>query len=744
LLTRRRARLGEILLSERVVTEEQLEKALQKQGPKKKRLGKVLIDMGLTTEEAIAAAVSRQMDIPYMDLEEVYPPPDILSLLDKGFISENLIIPIELEDGELTVAVSDPTNEMALEDVSYKTGLKVRPVVSTETGVLRCIERAFRVDDHIREMMKAFNLKEDISFLALPQDKEVDVHRRFRLDGSSQPVRMLAFIVTDAFNRNASDILIEPVGGRLRLRYRILGELVNIITLPEILKDSLISHIKILSNLDLSNRKSPQTGKCRFTLADRSILLEVSTIPTTSGERASIAIYDSEKPAMSFKEMGFPPSCSKELLGLASNGYGLILLGGPKGSAKTTVMYAMIKEIISDRLDVVTIQEHTSYKLPKSTQIEMGELSTAAALRYSTLNRPDVIMIERIDDASTAELAIQAASEGSLVLAGVVGTGPAEAVHRLLTLGADPKALTASMVGVAGLRLVRTICQSCKETYSPDLSLLETLGLDMPPAFYHGAGCKSCLKTGYRGHVHVMEIVKTAGNAGAVIGENPSSEELRKAFSALSRKSMFMSVWDLVKEGKTTVDELLRKLPPAYWPEKGGQTARPAPPRPALPETPPPPVVTSAQAVPAAPSKQVASLLSNDSFRNVMRQYRILMILSDANDIEKISESLHESDMQPLVATDGNHALDLMYSEDPDVLICDMRAPEMQNLLAYKKLYDEQRKYVPVVLIVRGSIERYSDVDSKLGVEIKLLKPIHTTTLMGKISDLLAQYALGD
>jgi type IV pilus assembly protein PilB len=744
LLTRRRVRLGELLVSEKVVTEEQLEMALQKQGRKKKRLGKVLIDMGLTTEEAIAAAVSRQMDIPYLDLEGVFPPPDILSLLDKDFISENLIMPIEVENGELSVAVSDPTNEMALEDASYKTGLKIRPVVCTETGVLRCMERAFRVDDHIKDIMKAFNLKEDISFLALPQDKEVDVHRRFRLTGSSQSVRMLAFIITDAFNRNASDILIEPAGDKLRLRYRILGELVNIVSLPAILRDSLIYHIKILSNLDLSNRKSPQTGKCRFTLSDRSILLEVSTIPTTTGERASIAIYDSEKPALSFKDMGLSPSYSKELLGLASEGHGLILFSGPKGNAKTTVMYAMIREIISDRLDVVTIQEHTSYKLPRATQIEMGEFSTASTLKYSTLNRPDVIMIERIDDAATAELAIQSASEGSLVLAGVVGTGPAEGVHRLLTLGADPRALSASLSGVVGLRLVKTICPSCKKIYSPDISLFDSLGLDMPQAFYHGTGCKACLKTGYRGHVHVMELVKTSGGALPDIDENTSSEEIRRSFSGLSRKSMFMSVWDLVRDGKTTVDELLRKLPPAYWPDKGAPAVKPSTTKAAPPVAHRPPATGASQTASPTSGSNMAALLSNDTFRNVMRQYRILLTLSDTHDQDKISEALLDADMQPVLATDGNHALDLMYSEDPDLLICDMRAPEMNNLLAYKKLYDEQRKYVPVILIVRGSIERYSDIDSKLGVEVKLLKPIHTKTLMGKVSDLLAQYALGE
>lgn len=744
MLTHGKARLGEILVSERVVTQEQLEKALDKQGPKKRRLGKVLIDMGLTTEEAIAGAISRQLDIPYMDLGGIYPPPDIINLLDKGFISENLIIPIELEEGELTVAVSDPKNLMALDEASFKTGLKIRPVVSTETGVLKCIERMFRVNEHIQQMMKAFSVKDDISFLALPQDKEVDVHRRFRLESSPQAVRMLAFIITDAFNRKASDILIEPAGDRLRLRYRIMGDLVNMISLPGLLKDSLVSHIKILSNLDLSNRKSPQTGKSRLTLSNRSILLEVSTVPASDGERISISIYDREKPALSFKEMGMPQEAVRGILGLASDGHGLILFSGPKGSGRATAMYATIKEFMTDRLDVVTIQEHTSCNLPGATQIEQGEFSTADTLKYSTLNRPDVIMIERVEDAAAAALAIHAASEGSLVLAGVMASGPAEAVNRLLTLGADARALAASLTGIVGLRLIKTICPSCREVHTPDMAVLGKLGLVMPGAFYRGAGCKSCMKTGYLGRAHVAETVDTSG-AAALIAGSPSAEELRSGFSGLGSKPLFMSVWGLVSDGRTTVEELMHKVPPAYWPDPAGsRIEKPHAAPSGSYARPRGPGLPAAAAGPAAPPQQVPPLPLSESFRNVMRQYKVMLAISDSHDLEKIKTCLSDADMLPVVATDGGHALDLLYSEDPDLLICDMRVPDMQNLLAYKKLYDTQRKYVPVISIVRGSIERYNDIDGKLGVEIKLLRPISTRTLMAKVSELLSEYALGD
>ncbi len=757
MLTHGKARLGEILVSEKVVTKEELEKALEKQGPKKRRLGKVLIDMGLTTEEAIAGAISRQLDIPYMDLEGFYPPPDIINLLDKGFISENLIIPIELEEGELTVAVSDPKNLMALDEASFKTGLKIKPVVSTERGVLKCIERTFRVNEHIQQMMKAFSVKEDITFLALPQDREVDVHRRFRLDGSSQAMRMLAFIITDAFNRKASDILIEPAGDRLRLRYRIMGDLVNMISLPALLKDPLLYHIKIISNLDLANRKSPQTGKSRLTLANRSILLEVATIPAAAGERVSISIYDGQRPALSFKEMGVRPAAVKDILGLAKGGHGLILFVGPKGSGRSTAMYAMIKEFISDRLDVVTIQEHTSCHLPGATQIEQGEFSTAETIKYSTLNRPDVIMLERIEDAAAAGLAMHAASEGSLVLAGVMGSGPAEAINRLLTLGTDPRALASSLTGIVGLRLIKTICPGCKEAYVPDMTVLGELGLDMPGAFYHGVGCKSCMKTGYLGHAHVVETIDTSGQAASLIASSASTEELRSGLSGLGKGSIFTSVWELVREGRTTVEELMRKVPPAYWPDKAaGERPGPAikkvaasptvgttkPPEPRKPAEEIPAAVLADK--PAAGPAPMEALLPSESFRNVMRQYKIMLAISDSHDLEKIKDCLTDADMQPVVASDGSHALDLLYAEDPDVLICDMRIPDMQNLLAYKKLYDTQRRYVPVISIVRGSMEHYNDIDGKLGVEIKLLRPINTKTLMAKVSDLLAEYTLGD
>ncbi len=323
-------KLGEILVNEGILTKDQLEKALSRQDLKRKKLGKVLTDMGITTEEEIAAALCKQLRLKFEALRDLQPSSDALKLLDKNFVTQNLIIPLQTGDGLLVVAVSDPLNFKALDEAARKSGLKIHPVVSTETDILECIERTYKINDLIRQMLKAFQIKDEVHFIAMPQEEGFDVQRTFDVNISSPAMKLLAFIFMDSFNKNASDVYIEAGAAELRLAYRIEGDLFNIISMPGSIRDTLLSYLKIIANLDVSNKNLPQNGKSKVLISGKAVELEVSTLPSLTGERVKVRLKYQDRPASSMKDLDVEPDISSDLIKTASERQGLILFCWPQ------------------------------------------------------------------------------------------------------------------------------------------------------------------------------------------------------------------------------------------------------------------------------------------------------------------------------------------------------------------------------------------------------------------------------
>jgi len=778
----KKIKLGDILVNESIISQDHLEKALKSQDRKKKRLGKVLIDMGLTTEQEIAAAICMQLGMRLVNLHELAPNPDTVHLLEKDFVIDNLMVPIGLDGNKLTVAVADPLNHKALDKAASISRRSIETVISTESEILDYIERAYNINDAIQNMLSRFRVQEGLCFFALPQDDETDVRKCYDVNDSSPVRKVVAFIIMDAVHKGAGEIYIEPTETEVRLRYRVRGDLVNIIGLPQALRDTLVYHIKIIANMDVSNRRNPQEGATEAVLSGKNIHMDVSTLPTLSGERVYISLFEKDRYAKSFTELGISGTESEALMELFNEGQGLVLFTGTTGNGKTTTMYAALRELVSETRDVVTVGPRASYRLQRATQVEAPKGAESSTIRRLINQRPDILLIEDLDDRESAVLALEYALDGGLVLAALNAKHAAAAVARLSALGVSPKLIASGISGIVSQRLIKNICPDCKIPYKPDMSKFPHIVFEQPSLYVKGKGCQSCQKTGFKGTSAIIEAVKPSGRVRSLISSETDSDMLLDAIMSQGQKTLAESAWELVRSGITTVGEADQRIPRELWAVRQPSKVKPAPAaQPSQPQEQPEPFepeetfepeeavesttpgetsapVTealppewreqpeAAQPIPApqqaaAPAGKKDSLFAaKDDFMNIMRQYKVLLAISDEGESERAKKKLEDADYQVITTTDGNTALDMLYSDKPDILVCDMKLPYLESLVSHKKMYDKQRGRIPVISLSRTSSEQITSQEMELSTDAKLGRPYTAATLLNKVNLLVTEF----
>jgi len=561
-----RARLGELLVDAGIITTEQLEIALAEKKRSRERLGKILVKLGFTTEGIIMDFLASQLGMEHVNLGEIEIQPfslDIRREVLESIVRRHLVIPISKEDNTLVVAMADPLDVFALDDIKRATKCNVRPVVASEEEIKEVIEKTYgRKEQSIEEIMKGVDEKTFEVLRPITEEKPVDISKIGKED-EAPIIRLVNHILSEAITAGASDIHLEPYQKDVRLRYRIDGILYEMPSPPKIFHPSIISRIKIIANLDIAEKRLPQDGRAKVIISNREADLRVSIIPTVYGEKAVIRILDPKSLCVDLSKLGF----DKEALAIYQRNiiapYGIILITGPTGSGKSTTLYSTLRTINAADKNIVTIEDPVEYMLRGVNQVQVKPeigLDFSDGLRAFMRQDPDVILVGEIRDRETAEVAINAALTGHLVFSTLHTNDAPGAVTRLINMGIEPFLITSTLIMCVSQRLVRVICSNCKEEYKPSSALLKEMGIEdgEKVKLYHGRGCSKCSNTGYKGRTGVFEVLELNDELRELILARESAHIIKEVAKRAGLVTLKAATIKKVLAGITTVEELIR------------------------------------------------------------------------------------------------------------------------------------------------------------------------------------------
>lgn len=559
-------RLGELLVAAGTITEEQLEHGLALQKGTKQRLGTVLIENGIITEAQLIEALQMQLGIEFVDLTKVNIPIEMAQAVPKNIAKQYQVVPVRIVQGELYLAMSDPLNFYAIEEVRKAVRKKVVPVVATSTAVEHAIQVLYGNEGAakaIEEMKREAAAGNETTAAA---DSSFTANKIGEDSANSAPtIRLVNSIIERAVTERASDIHLEPHETELRVRMRIDGMMRDILTVPRDLQSSVISRIKIMSGLDIAERRVPQDGRFNVVSKNKNIDLRVSTLPTVYGEKIVARLLDKSSGTLSKEAIGLAGTDLEKYDRMIHCRSGVVLLVGPTGSGKSTTMYTMIDELNTREVNLVTLEDPVEYNIDGVNQVQINEktgMTFASGLRAILRQDPDIIAVGEIRDGETAEIAMRAAITGHVVLSTIHTSDAVGTIERLKDIGVEPYLIASALKGVVSQRLVRRICPQCKKPYSPAPEELEDLGLEPEEdlVFYKGSGCPNCFDTGYRGRIAVFEMLPITRKVRTMISEGGSREKIEEELK--SPESGFVSLREnalrLVREGITTSEEILR------------------------------------------------------------------------------------------------------------------------------------------------------------------------------------------
>lgn len=557
-------KLGEILIKQNLITPEQLNKAIAVQREEGGRIGEVLIRLGMIKEENMVEALGKQLSIPYASKGSglLAPSPDqeLDQLVPKDFAQKHLVLPLSRNLNSLTCAVFDPLNVILTDNLKKLTGCEINLVVAPRSDILRAIE-----DFYSKTSLLGEAVKESYVGKTTVDDKVVD-HEELSLDKliaraeEAPVVKLVDLIIRQAIDERASDIHIEPFKEKISLRYRIDGTLYEIPPPAKHLHLPLISRIKILTKLDIAEKRLPQDGAFVVKLEDRIVDLRVSCIPTIYGEKVVIRILDKSTVPLDVTAIGFDSKQLDTFRRSIHGSYGLVLLTGQTGSGKTTTLYAGLNEIVDPKMNIITIEDPVEYRLDGVNQVQIRPeigLTFASALRSFLRQDPDVIMVGEIRDLETAQICVRAALTGHLVLSTLHTNDAPSAVTRLLDIGVEPYLLMPSLLCVAAQRLVRKLCPKCKEAYEPKPGELGDIKLSPQGPIYRSRGCEECNQIGYRGRILVGEVMAATDTIKGLIRQKVDYHSVRSMARKEGMTTLFESGLKKVEVGITSLEEVL-------------------------------------------------------------------------------------------------------------------------------------------------------------------------------------------
>ncbi len=551
--------LGKTLLDLNLITLEKLEIALKEQDVRKGRLGEILVNLGFVSEDDMLLALSSQLDLKYLKFSEFPKTIPSESYPTIKFMKQYKFVPIGMDNGVIKIATADPMNEYVTDALKIFSKKPPEIFLSSEKDIMEAIEQYFGGNVQMTNIMEGMREEEsETEGLELQED----VHHLRDMAFEAPIVKLVNMLITRAVEGRTSDIHIEPFENNVKVRYRIDGALTEVESLPKRIQPAVISRVKIMSRLNIAERRLPQDGRIKLRVSGRDIDLRVSTIPTIYGESIVMRILDRGSALIVLDHLGFPAATQEKYENLITTPYGMLLVTGPTGSGKTTTLYASLNKINSDEKKIITVEDPIEYQIDGINQIQVKPqigLTFASGLRHIVRQDPDVIMVGEIRDVETAEIAIHSALTGHLVFSTLHTNDAPGAVTRLLDMGIEGFLVSSSLIGVLAQRLVRVICSSCKEVYTPEQEVIDKAELDLSKVTaYHGTGCDECRNTGYRGRTGIFELMIVDGEIRRLILDKSSADIIRQKAVEKQMQVLRDSGWEKVGQGVTTIQEVLR------------------------------------------------------------------------------------------------------------------------------------------------------------------------------------------
>ncbi len=595
------AKLGEILVRENLISAQHLREALDYQREHGGRLGYNLVKLGLVTDDMITAVLSRQYGIPSVNLELFQIDDSVLRLIPQEVAQKYSVIPLSRVGATLTLAMVDPTNVFAMDDIKFMTGLNVEPVVVAEASIQQAIAKyygtsreielaAVSVDEAVYEgtLAKSSNgggithadlvsldsidfdtgRAEDVE--VVEDNEEIDLSTLSRMSEDAPVVRLVNVLLVDALRRGASDIHVEPYEKELRIRFRIDGVLYDVMHPPLKLRDALISRVKIMSKLDISEKRLPQDGRIKIKVKvdarSRELDFRVSTLPTLFGEKVVLRLLDKENLMLDMTKLGFEPESLVKFQRNISKPYGMVLVTGPTGSGKTNTLYSALQSLNTVQTNIMTAEDPVEFNLMGINQVQMKEqigLIFAAALRAFLRQDPNIILVGEVRDFETAEIAIKAALTGHLVLSTLHTNDAPSTISRLMNMGIEPFLVATSVNLIQAQRLIRRVCKDCKRDHPMPLEALVEVGFSAEEAkklkTFKGKGCSTCNNTGYKGRIGLYEVMEVNDEIRELILIGASALELRKKAIEDGMISLRESGLQKIRDGVTSIEEVVRE-----------------------------------------------------------------------------------------------------------------------------------------------------------------------------------------
>jgi type IV pilus assembly protein PilB len=565
-------RLGELLTKASLISQDQLKEALRVQKETGGKLGETLIKLGFVSEEDITECLSQQFGVPSINLQHFEIDSSVIKLIPGDVARKYNILPVNKTGATITIAMADPTNVFAMDDIKFMTGYNVEPVVASELGIKAAIDNYYGTTSslELKKVMEDLQTQESADLEVLEEDEEMDVNALADSAEEAPVVKLCNLILTDAIKRGASDIHIEPYEKEYRVRFRIDGILYEIMNPPLKLKDAMTSRMKILAKLDISEKRLPQDGriKLKIKLEDKNKELDfrVSVLPTLFGEKIVMRLLDKDNLRLDMTKLGFEQESLTRFEEAIFKPWGMVLVTGPTGSGKTNTLYSALSKVNSPEVNIMTAEDPVEFNLPGINQVQMKEaigLNFAATLRSFLRQDPNIILVGEIRDFETAEIAIKAALTGHLVLSTLHTNDAPSTINRLMNMGIEPFLVATATQLIAAQRLVRRICGNCKEAVDMTPQAVANLGYKKDEVgtftIYKGRGCEKCNNTGYKGRVGLIEVMVIDDDIRDLILAGGTAIDIKRKAIENGMITLRRSGLVKIKEGVTTVEEVVRE-----------------------------------------------------------------------------------------------------------------------------------------------------------------------------------------
>ncbi len=744
-------KIGRIFIKVGLIDEEKLQIALEenKKNPRE-LIGETLVRLNFVSERDIAKALSYQNNVPYLDLTSTVIEPIAIELIPLKLAKEYQILPVRIENKELILAMKNPRDIEAMDMARFTSGLNIRPVVAAASEIKEAINRHYSAGESINQIIQNVAQIEGIEFIQAETAEEENILELKNKSEMGPIVKLVNSIIFQSVSARASDIHIEPQERMIQVRQRVDGILNETLQIPKWVQGALISRIKLMAGMDIAEKRIPQDGRIKLRKDHQILDLRVSTLPVQYGEKVVIRILDKSKSTLSITELGFSSEDLERVKELINLPQGMILVCGPTGSGKTTTLYALISEISRKKINIVTLEDPIEYEMNRVNQVQISEkagLTFAKALRSILRQDPNVVFVGEIRDRETAEIAMGASMTGHLVLSTLHTNDAVSTIIRLRDLGVAPYLIASSLNGIISQRLIRILCDRCREKYQPDLERLRKIRprLDKEIPFYRSKGCEYCQQTGYRGRKGVYEILMINGEIRELISQRAPERRIREAALKGGMKSLIENALEKLKQGITTLEELERVV--LFSEESRSLTELKCP---------------SCQKVmepdwkicPYCGSKLKESIISGGNtpikglektaeplikdIRNDFKGFKILLV--DDNEVlaRGLASFLVKNQFIATTASNGKEALEIIAQNKPHLILTDIPMPEMDGLKLIKRLrQDPTTAFIPVIVLSQKTAPEEKLRAFELGADDYIFKPVLVEELLYRIKAVL-------